>query len=251
MKRKFRGDTKGQVIVITALLIALIILATQVYVTQLILQAPIVEQNQYDLYPSYQQNLKSAILSALANITNNGVTQVLAEDMAKLNPVYSSRIYQQFFQVDFTLSSNAPYQNGLWIDNGQLNHAIVAAQVSYGINSTESTKTSIAQGSVSIISEAYLSGRISQINENEKQANLTLRIINEGIPALASNISCFYQGETGWVQAEPLSIFDFGNGTSTIGFIAQSSQSSSQLNVSTNVLDQRGITMRVNATCAS
>jgi hypothetical protein len=251
MKHNFRRDNKGQVIVITALLIALIILSTVVYVTAILKQAPTVEANQYDVYPQYYQSLRNTIISALANITKNGNTQVLNVDISKLNQVFSSHYYGSMLHINCTLGNDSLYQNGLWISNQQKNHAVIGAQVIYQLNSIGNAKISNAQGTVNVISEAYLSGNCIQINETTKLATLTTQVLNEGKPALAAGFTCYYQNGTDWTKAENFDITDFGNGTYTIVLLAQLSQPSNQIVASLNVLDQRGINMSVNATCAT
>jgi hypothetical protein len=251
MKSNFRRDNKGQVIVITALLIALIILSTVVYVTAIVKQAPAVEANQYDMYPQYHQSLRNTLISALANITKNGDTQVLDVDISKLNQLFSSHYYGSMLQINYTLLNDSQYQNGLCISNQQKNHAVIGAQVIYQLSSIGNAKISNAQDMVNVTSEAYLSGNCVQINETTKQATLTIQVLNEGKPALAAGFTCYYQNGTDWIKAENFDTTDFGNGTYTIVFLAQLSQPSDQIVASLNVLDQRGINVIVNSICAN
>jgi len=251
MKRSIRTDNKGQVIVITALLIGLLMFSTFVYVTEVINQAPAVETNQNELFPQYQQNLKNTLISALANITSDNNTQVLTQDLERLNQIFSSHFYGSLLQINYTLANTAPYQDGLWISSGQENHTAVGAQVSYQLFSVGKSETSNVVGNVTIASEVYLSGNSSQIYQATKQGNLTLQIFNEGMPALASNFSCYYQDGAQWVRIENFSFTDFGTGTYEMVFSAQLSQPSDPLTVAIYVLDQRGINMRVQAACQS
>jgi hypothetical protein len=251
MNRNFRRDNRGQVIVITALLIALIILSTVVYVTAIVKQAPAVESNQYAVYPQYQQNLRNTLISALANITHNGNVQVLDADISKLNQVFSSHDYGSMLQINYTLPNDSSYQNGLCISNQQENHAVIGAQVSYQLNSIGNAKISNAEGNVNITSEAYLSGNCVQNNETTKQLSLTTKVLNDGRPALAAKFTCYYQNGTAWIQPENFVVTDFGNGTYSIVFLAQVGQSSDHVFAALNVLDKRGINVSVNTTCAN
>jgi hypothetical protein len=251
MKSNFRRENKGQVIVITALLIALIMLSTVVYVTAIVKQAPAVEVNQYDLYPQYHQSLRNTLISALANITKNGDTQVLDVDISKLNQLFSSHYFGSMLQINYTLPNDSQYQNGLCISNQQKNHAVIGAQVIYQLSSIGNAKISNAQGMVNVTSEAYLSGNCVQINETTKQATLTVQVLNEGKPVLAAGFTCYYQNGTDWIKAENFAVRDFGNGTYTIVFLAQLSQPGDQIVASLNVLDQRGINVSVNSICAN
>jgi len=251
IKRSIRNDNKGQVIVITALLIGLLMFSTFVYVTEVIKQAPTIETNQNALFPQYQQNLKNTLISALANITSDNNTQVLNQNIEKLNQMFSSHFYESLLQINYILTDAAPYQDGLWISSGQENHTAVGAQMSYQLFSVGRSETSTVVGNVAVISEVYLSGNSSQIDQTTKQGNLTLQVFNEGLPALASNFSYYYQDGAQWVRIENFSSTDFGTGTYEIVFSVQLSQPSDPLTVAIYVLDQRGINMRVQATCQS
>jgi hypothetical protein len=251
MGRSLRKDNKGQVIVITALLIVLLMFSTVVYVTEVIKQAPTIETKQFDVFPQYQQNLRHTLISALANITNGGNTQVLNQDIEKLNQIFSSHLYESTLQIDCVLANTAPYKNGLWSSGDLENHAVIGTQASYQLHSIDSTKVSTVVGNVNVTSEAYLSGISSQIDQTTKQGTLTLRVLNEGTPALASEFKCYYLNGTQWISIQTPDINDSGNGTYNIVFSVNPSQPSDQLTVSINVIDQRGINMRVQVTCSS
>jgi len=225
--------------------------STVVYIAEIIRRAPTIETKQYDMSSQYQQNLRNTLISALANITNDGDPQVLNQDVEKLNQIFRSHFYESMIQIDCILANTAPYHNGLWLSNDQENHAVVGAQVSYQLDSIRNTKISNVIGNVNITSEAYLSGNYLQIDQTTKQGTLTLRVYNEGKPALASEFSCKYQNGTQWINIETLNITDFCNGTYKILFSIQQSQPSDLLTVSINVLDQRGINIGVKATCTS
>lgn len=233
------------------MLIGLLMFSTVAYVTEVIKQAPKTETNQYDMFPQYQQNLKHTLISSLANITIDNTTQVLSQNVDKLNQIFSSHFYESTLQIESTLVNTTPYQNGLWISGYQENHSIIGAQVSYQLESTGNTKKSNVVGIVNVTSEAYFSGNSSQIDPTTKQGTVTLRILNEGMPALASNFSCYYQDGAQWLAVQNFSSTDFGNGTYQIIFYVQLTQPSDPLIVSMNVLDQRGISMRVQTTCTN
>ena len=129
--------------------------STVAYVTEVIKQAPKTETNQYDMFPQYQQNLKHTLISSLANITIDNTTQVLSQNVDKLNQIFSSHFYESTLQIESTLVNTTPYQNGLWISGYQENHSIIGAQVSYQLESTGNTKKSNVVGIVNVTSEEF------------------------------------------------------------------------------------------------
>ena len=249
MKYGFRENNRGQVVVITALLVALMLLSTVVYVTAIIKQEPVMQSYEYDLTRQYQQSLKNTLISALASVSNNGSSQVLDNDVTKLNQLFNSHYYQSMFEVSYSLANVSPYQNGLWVSQGQQNHAILSAQVGYNIGEVANSKSSQIADSINVTSEAFISGSCVSINATAKQTTLTVNVLDDGVLAPATNFVCSYQFGSDWLNVDNFSLVDTGVGTYKITVPALVNQSSDPLVVALTVSDVRGIIMRVTSTC--
>jgi hypothetical protein len=81
--------------------------------------------------------------------------------------------------------------------------------------------------------------------ELKKQVNVTCRILNEGEPALARNVTLFFE-EDGDLSTQE---WDYGNGTYFLSFIAETQTRNDPVLVSAQVYDLRGIFVLANATC--
>ena len=97
-------------------------------------------------------------------------------------------------------------------------------------------------------------GTYSKLEGTSKQVNVTCRIFNEGEPALASNLTLYYEHDgdlavQDWIPADSPTITDYGNGTYTISFTAETQTSDDPMLVSAHVYDLRGILVLANATC--
>jgi hypothetical protein len=84
----------------------------------------------------------------------------------------------------------------------------------------------------------------------EKTVNVTCQMLNENEPALAKDISMFYQNETSgpWIMVDSsnnLTVNDFSNGTYLISFNVNAQDF---LQVSANAHDLRDILVVANAT---
>jgi hypothetical protein len=249
-KRNLKHNSSGQVLVITSLLVALLLLSTAVYVIETEKEVPLAGTGEDNVFPAYQQSIKNTLISALANITNGGNTSVLIDDLNELNVAITSHSYQAIFQMDYTPLNVDPYQNGVWISWGADGQGISSAYVSFAFYSSGFSTTSNMEYAVNVTSEINLSGNYRQLNDTSKQVNLTVNLLNEGKPALAQNfIFCFENATEGWVKVDSLSINDFGNGTYGVSFIAETDQPSDPLPVSMLCQDQRGIFVGANATC--
>ena len=76
-KRSFRRDKSGQVIIVSALLVALLLLSTALYVIEVGKQVPTVDAGESNVFLGYKQSTRSTLISALANATDGGNPNIL------------------------------------------------------------------------------------------------------------------------------------------------------------------------------
>ena len=250
--RSFRSSRSGQVIVITALMVALVLLSTAIFVIETEKDVPAATADT-DSFFLYQQAARNTLISALADLTNGGNPSVLTSDLGKLESAIVSSSYQSILQLEFTASNDAPYQNGFNISppstNGQ---GVSSACITMEINSTAADSTSHLECTITVASEVYLCGTYLQLGDNSTHVNLTVTLYNEGSPALARNLFfCFENAAGAWTNADAPTINDFGNGTYAASFTTEPGQASFPLHASALVLDQRGIATMANATCTN
>jgi hypothetical protein len=239
------------VIVITALLLALILLSTAIYVIETEKAVPIAASGGDNGFSAYEQNIRATLISALANITSGGNAGVLTADLNELNSAIASHSYQAIIQMNYALLNEMPYQNGVWVSWGAQGYGISSVYSSVTLNSSGLSSSSSLEYSVNVTSELKLAGQYLQVNDTIKQANLTLNLLNEGKPALAQNFTFFFENATDWAKVQAPNVNDFGNGTYAVSFNAETAQSGDPLVVSVNCLDQRGITVGANVTCSN
>lgn len=251
-KRDLKHNRSGQVIIITALLVTSLLLSTAIYVIETEKGVPTVGTNENNVLTQYTQSTKSTLISALANITNDGATSVLTSDLSELNNAITSHSYQSMLQMGFTPLNVAPYQNGVWISWGTNGRGISSTYVGFVFNSSASSTTISLGYDVNITSETDLSGNYQQINDTSKQVNLVVNLLNEGKPALAQNFIFYIRNAAeAWVTVDSPGITNFGNGTYIASFISASDSSSTSPTVSMLCQDQRGIYVGANVTCTN
>ena len=250
-KRSFRRDSSGQVLIVSALLVALLLLSTALYVIEVGKDVPTVDASETNVFSGYQQSARSTLISALANATDGGTSNILGTDLAALKTVILSNSYQALLTMDYNTLNSSGYQNGLWISWGANGQGVSSAYASFVFASSSPSATSNMEYAVNVTSAVNLSGNSHQLNETTKQVHLTINILNEGKPALAQNFTVSYQNAADWVAVDSPSITSFGNGTYTVSFNAQTPQLSDPLVVSLLCQDERGIFVGANITCTS
>jgi len=250
--RGFRNNNSGQVIVVTALMVALVLLSSAIFVIGTEKDVPTATNSANSFFSAYQQAARNTLISALANLTNSGNTGVLAADFSQLESAIAANSYQSILQMNFVPLNEAPYQNGFYVSWGTNGQGISSACVTCEINSTGTDSTSNLETTIEATSQVDLSGTYIQLDNNSMQINLTISLSNDGLPALAETISLNSENANrAWISVLPPSITDFGNGTYTTSFTEQTDQLFFPLQVSAVCQDQRGIVTMANTTCTS
>jgi len=251
-KRSLKRNSQGQVIIITALLVASLLLSTAIYVFETEKAVPTVDTGENNVLPAYQQSIRNTLISALANITNGGNTGILTDDLNELNAAITNDSYQAMLQMNYNPLNTAPYQNGIWLSWGTHGYGVSSAYVSCVLDSSAPSSSSNLEYDVNVTSEAILSGNYLQLNATFTQVNLAVNVFNEGKPALAQNLTFYFENATYcWVKVNSPNITDFENGTYLVSFIGETEPANDLLPVSMICLDQRGIIVEANATCTS
>ena len=250
-KRSFRRDKSGQVLVVSALLVALLLLSTALYVIEVGKEVPIADASQGNVFSNYKQSVKSAMISALSNASDGGAQNILGVDLAELKTVILSNSYQALLTMDYTVQNMGGYQNGLRISRGTNGEGVSSAYASFIFASSTPSATSSLEYAVNITSQVNFSGSSQHLVETTKQVNLTINVQNEGKAALAQNFVFSYQTESDWVTVDSPIITSFGNGTYAASFTAEAPQLSDPLVVSLLCQDARGIFVGANLTCTN
>jgi hypothetical protein len=250
MARNFKSDKSGQIIIVTALLVSVLLLSTALYVIEVGKQVPTVDRNQNTVFSGYRQATTSTLISALANATDGGDPDVLNTDLSQFKTIILSNSYQALLTMNYEPQNTGGYQKGLKVNWRSDGEGTSSACVSFSFASSAPTTTSNQAYMLNVSSSVNLSGGYHQTDDNSKQVNLTFNFKNEDKPALTRNFTVSYQNVTDWIQVAPASTTDFGNGTYALTFNADSPLGAS-LVVSLLCQDQRGIFVGANLTCTS
>jgi hypothetical protein len=247
-KRSFAKDTSGQVLIVTALLVALLLLSTAVYVMETTKQIPKVNADVTSSFCDYKQAARSTLVSALSNITGGGNPNILAEDISQLKAVLQSNSFQSILTIDYNLPTRDSYQNGMRISWGTNGGGVSSAYASFTFNSVGPSTTSSIDCTVNVTSQISASGTYIQ-EANQKMVHLTLHLLNEGEPALAQNFAFSYQNDTDWVTVDSPVVVNLGDGSYSAAFSVESPQEIQPLDISVLCIDHRGISVGANLTC--
>lgn len=250
MARSFRRDCKGQVIVITALLVAVILLTTAMYVIEIQKNTPTVQTDDGVLIDSYQTSIRSTAVSALANFSGGGNSAVFDSDLAQLRSVILSHSYRAQLSLTYRLLESGGYSDGLRVWWGSSGEGVSSAYATVTCSSSSYSGGSEVTYIVNVTDRIQLSGQYSQLNDTQKMVNLSVSLFDESGGALAEAFVVSYLNASSYVAADSLSISSRCDGTYALSFYAQTGQIGEALDVSVVCLDTRGISVGATVTCS-
>jgi hypothetical protein len=248
---KARGGNSGQVLVVAALIIALTIISTELYVYELgrtVGEAKANPINEYVL--AIKLGSQHIVTGSLANVSQGGSSQTLTVNLER----WASLVYRQYHLgrsiLNFTPYETEPYSSGincLWGSDGL---GVSSAYVDFTLKILDQEVNVNVTYAVNVTTTILIQGTYKVIQDDEKQVNVTCNLLNEGKPALAKGIILTYRSSDDWLIPGPqngYTFVDYGNGTYSISFAAEIS--SDNVEVSVNAYDQRDIYTQANVTC--
>jgi hypothetical protein len=250
-REKSKANTSGQLLIIAALTMAILISGTTVYVYELDSQTSVVENESLGNFVlALKQASRNTMISSLANASNSGEKTVLTTNLKKLSEVVRSLNNFGLTQLNFSALNNSLYDSGLWLSWNTSDFGVSSAYANFTL-SIDGMGTNMTAGyAFNITTMVALDGYFTRLAGDDKQVNLTCRIYNEGKGALAKELNISYERLGSWIAANlsnNLSIMDYGNGTYTISFTANIP--SSNVQVSIHAQDLRSIFVQANTTC--
>ncbi|MCS7124913.1 MAG: hypothetical protein NZ932_05830 [Candidatus Bathyarchaeota archaeon] len=247
--KTFRANGSGQLLIVTALAIAILIASTSIYVYELTMENQNVENSSaVELALAVRTSLRNAMISALANITKSGQKTVLTENLNMLTDAYLRWYPQRICQITYTLLNGAGYVDGLrllWSDG----LGVSSQYAFFTLKILGQTSKTTINDAINITTAITVNGYyIANGNESIKIVNLTCNVFNEEKPTQAKQITLYYEASPGaWIPVDNPSMTDWGNGTYSLHFTITTA--SRVVHVSAHVVDARNIFVAANATC--
>ena len=241
-------------LIIASLVVTLLLLSTALYVSEIQKNTAVYEQKVNPTFSEYKLGVKHTVISSLANLTNGGSADVLAANLDQFKALVDGHSFNTMVEMECTPLNTSPYQNGIWISWGTNGRGTSSAYVNLVLNASGTSATYYSEYAVNVTSEIEVNGYYTVLTGSLKQVNLTCNILNEGKPALAQNFTVYYEQDGSlsteeWVQVASPTITDYGNGTYTMSFTAETTNPEDPILVSVHSHDLRYILTQANVTC--
>jgi len=238
----------GQMLVITALFVSLLLISTFYYIFEVGNDKTENEQvslNNYVLM--IKLGSTRTVLNSLANITNGGSIEVLNENLELWKETLKKEPIFGLCVLDTQTWDSSPYSSGFWINWDANGNGISSACVEFNLTIYGRELEAQFENVVNITTSITVDGTYSHNGGIEKHVELICEVFNEGNPALAENFNVYFNNGSSWVQVQNFDLTDYGNGTYRITFDANIATSNVQVSVGAN--DLRQVYVQANATC--
>jgi hypothetical protein len=247
---KIRRDS-GQILLVVALAIALILISTTVYVYELdetVNNTEFVSLNHF--VSAVKLGSQHVMISSLANISNGGKNRTLTENLEEWASLIGRRYQLGKCTLNFTPIDTSYYSSGIWILWGPDGLGVSSGCYNSSFKLLDLGVNISLSYAINVTTTILVEGSYKMLGGDEKQVNVTCNLLNEGAPALARNLSVYYSSSGGWLAANASNnyiLVDYGNGTYFMSFTANIP--SQNVLVSVHAHDQRQIFVRANTTC--
>jgi hypothetical protein len=251
-QKKFRANSSGQLLIVAALAIAILISSTIIYVYELSKET----NGTYDLpisifVLSLKQATKNAVISSLANISNGDGKAIFSANLNELSKVFSSLNHFGVCNLAFTVLNNSDYDSGVRLSWNTSDRGVSSAYANFSLKAYGMATNVTLNYAVNITTAVTINGYYTKLVGSEKLVNLACNAYNEGEHALIKNMTLFYERLGSWIPVDSSnnpSITDYGNGTYHISFTAIIP--SDNVQVSVHIHDLRDILVQANTTCS-
>jgi len=192
---------------------------------------------------------ENVVIGSLANISNGGASDTLVLNLER----WASLIGHQYLYgknvLNYTLRDTAPYLSGIWLNWGVNGYGFSSAYASF-FHRLLGHETEVAHSYLmNITTTLLITSTNRRLDENARQVNVTINVLNEAEPAMAKQIMIYYMVSNNWLipnETNNYTLLNYGNGTYLASFTAAFPTES--VEVSAHIIDHRGIYVQANAT---
>ncbi len=217
---KSSAGNSGQLLVVAALIIAILISSTTMYVYNLDSQDAEADNDRSgDYLLVFKQASRNVLISSLSNISKGGETSVLATNLLALSGVLR-KMQTSLVNLSFVLPSESSYESGVQI-SWNSSEGFSTVYVHFGLEITGTYDVS-SEYDVNVTTSLAVNCSVTTSAEGEKLIDLTCNLFNEDKPVLLKTISISYGTGENLSQADiqnGLAIWDKGDGSYDIRFV--------------------------------
>lgn len=240
----------GQILLIAAFIMASLLLSAQLYILEVGRNSGEAEMNSLDGFMlNVKQGSTHVVVGSLANMSNGGSDNILNLNLREWASFIGNQYLHGKSALNYTLQESLPYSSGIWLYWGVSGVGASSAYVNFTHEVSGLRDETEQSYFTNITTSLMISSTSHRLNETAMEVNVTLHVFNEAAPALARQATVYYRVSDSWFipnESNDFRLQNYGNGTYVASFTA--TFPTSEVEISTHVIDQRGIFVLANMT---
>ena len=244
-----RNQNSGQILLVAAFIMASLLLSAQLYVLDVGKTSGEMNSDSLnDFMLSVKLGCGHVVAGSLASISNGGPSSLLELNLREWAEFMSSQHLGRKNVLNFTLEETAPYSSGVWLFWGTNGYGASSAYVDFAHTLAGRDADVDMAYSINVTTALLISSTSRMLNETARQINITIKVLNEAGPALATQVTVYYNISGTWQipDINNYTFLDYGNGTYLASFTAAAP--TPELEVSIHATDFRGVYVQANVT---
>jgi len=256
---RIRGDAgekmrqkknSGQILLIAAFIMASLLLSAQLYILEVGRSSGEAETDSLDGFMlNVKQGSTHVVVGSLANISNGGSDSILDLNLQEWKSFIGTQYLYGKSVLNYTLHESAPYSSGIWLYWGASGIGASSVYANF-THEVSGLREEIEQSYfTNITTSLMISSTNHMLNETAREVNVSIHVLNEAVPALAKQVTVYYRvSNSSFIpnESNDFRLQSYGNGTYSASFIA--AFPTANVEVSTHVIDLRGISVLANVT---
>ncbi len=211
----FQCNRSGQILIVAALAIAVMISSTTIYVYELGKSVDAENAGSIDsVFRNLKQGARNALTSSLANVSRGGERSVLASNLRSFsNAVQDSYVFL-LCNLSYSPLEDTDYESGFRLSWNTSSLDVSSVFARFNLTVREGSTKADTFFDVNVTTALRLSGSHT-VTGSQMQVNLTYAFYAEDNPASLGSLMVFYETNGNWTQVDLLSltVVDQGDGT--------------------------------------
>jgi len=202
-----------------------------------------------DFMLSVKLGSRHVVAGSLANISTGGTNSILEFNLQEWGEFIGRQYLRGKNVLNFTLEETASYSSGICLSWGANGYGVSSAYADFAHTLVgRETNVDIAY-SINVTTALLITSANRRLSDTTRQINVTINVLNEARPALARQITVYYEVSGTWLIPDDTNdyvLLDYGNGTYIASFSA--AVPTPEVEVSVHATDFRGVYVQANVT---
>ena len=174
LQRRFKSNSSGQLMIVAALAIAILISSTTLYVYELSKETSTASSLSIsNSVLALKQAIRNAMIASLVNISNGGARTVFANNLDELSEGFRRLNTLGICDLAYTLVNNSRYAEGVWLSWNTSGIGISSVYSDFTLRIYGMAENVTLNYASNVTTSVAINGYFTRLSGDEKLVNLT------------------------------------------------------------------------------